>query len=78
MNTADAAIENALSVVARSRDMRERALERRRELQRRTEVIITRPLYVRKMRKNKEVEHARFKRNRWTCSTSLFLRIFRT
>ncbi|NSX85624.1 hypothetical protein G6L86_08490 [Agrobacterium tumefaciens] len=46
MNTADAAIENALSVVARSRDMRERALERRRELQRRTEVIITRPLYV--------------------------------
>jgi len=26
--------------------MRERALERRRELQRRTEVIITRPLYV--------------------------------
>lgn len=46
MNTADATIENALSVVARSRDMRERALERRRELQRRTEVIITRPLYV--------------------------------
>lgn len=46
MNTADATIANALSVVARSRDMRERALERRRELQRRTEVIITRPLYV--------------------------------
>ncbi len=46
MNTSDAAIENALSVVARSRDLRERALERRRELQRRTEVIITRPLYV--------------------------------
>lgn len=46
MNAADAAIENALSAVARSRDMRERALERRRELQRRTEVIITRPLYV--------------------------------
>ncbi|MEE9984418.1 hypothetical protein [Agrobacterium pusense] len=46
MNTADATIENALTVVARSRDMRERALERRRELQRRTEVIITRPLYV--------------------------------
>ena len=46
MNTSDAAIENALSVVARSRDKRERALERRRELQRRTEVIITRPLYV--------------------------------
>ncbi|SCY50372.1 hypothetical protein [Rhizobium sp. NFACC06-2] len=52
MNTADAAIENALSVVARSRDMRERALERRRELQRRTEVIITRPLYV--LKKNEE------------------------
>ncbi|KJF66593.1 MULTISPECIES: hypothetical protein [Rhizobium] len=46
MNAADATIENALSVVARSRDMRERALERRRELQRRTEVIIARPLYV--------------------------------
>jgi hypothetical protein len=52
MNTADAPIENALSVVARSRDMRERALERRRELQRRTEVIITRPLYV--LKKNEE------------------------
>ena len=51
MNTADAAIENALSVVARSRDMRERALERRRELQRRTEVIVTRPLYV--LKKNR-------------------------
>ncbi|MDS7597133.1 hypothetical protein [Agrobacterium tumefaciens] len=42
----DSTIENALSVVARSQDMRERALERRRELQRRTEVITTRPLYV--------------------------------
>ncbi len=50
MNTSDVTIENALSVVARSRDMRERALERRRELQRRTEVIVTRPLYV--LRKN--------------------------
>lgn len=50
MKTADVTIENALSVVARSRDMRERALERRRELQRRTEVIITRPLYVLKKR----------------------------
>lgn len=50
MNTSDVTIENALSVVSRSRDMRERALERRRELQRRTEVIVTRPLYV--LRKN--------------------------
>ena len=46
MNTSDAAIENALSVVARAPAMRERARVRRRELQRRTEVIITRPLYV--------------------------------
>ena len=46
----DMTIENALSAVARSQDMRERALERRRELQRRTEVITARPLYVLKKR----------------------------
>jgi len=50
MNRPDITIENALSVVARSQSMRERALERRRELQRRTEVITTRPLYVLKKR----------------------------
>lgn len=46
MNTADAAIENALSLVEKSRSLRERALERRRELQKRTEVITTKPLYI--------------------------------
>ena len=46
MNTADAAIENALSLVAQSRSLRERALERRRELQKRTVVITTKPLYI--------------------------------
>ncbi|MBB3947835.1 hypothetical protein GGQ73_003808 [Rhizobium skierniewicense] len=46
MTTADKTIENALSLVAQSRSLRERALERRRELQRRTEVITVKPLYI--------------------------------
>ncbi len=46
MTATDKTIENALSLVAQSRSLRERALERRRELQRRTEVIIIKPLYI--------------------------------
>ncbi|XUY28150.1 hypothetical protein RMR21_007385 [Agrobacterium sp. rho-8.1] len=46
MTTTDKTIENALSLVAQSRSLRERALERRREFQRRTEVLTVKPLYI--------------------------------
>ncbi|GAK70841.1 hypothetical protein [Agrobacterium rubi] len=46
MTATDKTIENALSLVAQSRSLRERALERRRELQRRTEVLTIKPLYI--------------------------------
>ncbi len=46
MTAAEKAIENALTLVAQSRSLRERAQERRRELQKKTEVITTRPLYI--------------------------------
>lgn len=46
MTAADKTIENAMSIVAQSRSLRERALERRRELQRRTEVMTIKPLYI--------------------------------
>ncbi|WP_320200053.1 hypothetical protein RMR16_005140 [Agrobacterium sp. rho-13.3] len=46
MTAADKTIENALSLVAQSRSLRERALERRRELQKRTEMMIARPVYI--------------------------------
>lgn len=46
MTAADKIIENAMSIVAQSRSLRERALERRRELQRRTEVMTIKPLYI--------------------------------
>lgn len=46
MTAADKTIEHAMSVVAQSRSLRERALERRRELQRRTEVMTIKPLYI--------------------------------
>ena len=46
MTAAEKAIENALTLVAQSRSLRERAQERRRELQKKTEFITTRPLYI--------------------------------
>ena len=46
MTAANKTIENAMSIVAQSRSLRERALERRRELQRRTEVMTIKPLYI--------------------------------
>ena len=46
MTAADKTIENALSLVAQSRSLRERALERRRELQKRTEMMVARPVYI--------------------------------
>ena len=46
MTAADKTIENAMSIVAQSRSLRERALERRRELQRRIEVLTIKPLYI--------------------------------
>ncbi|KIP99155.1 hypothetical protein RU07_21120 [Agrobacterium tumefaciens] len=46
MTAADKTIENAMSIVAQSRSLRERAMERRRELQRRTEVMTIKPLYI--------------------------------
>lgn len=46
MTAAEKAIENALTLVAQSRSLRERAQERRRELQKKTEIITTRPLYI--------------------------------
>lgn len=46
MTAAEKTIENAMSIVAQSRSLRKRALERRRELQRRTEVMTIKPLYI--------------------------------
>lgn len=46
MTAAEKAIENALTLVAQSRSLRERSQERRRELQKKTEIITTRPLYI--------------------------------
>jgi hypothetical protein len=46
MPAADKTIEQALSLVAQSRSLRERALERRRELQRRTEYMTAKPVYI--------------------------------
>ncbi|KQO81287.1 hypothetical protein [Rhizobium sp. Leaf262] len=46
MTAADKTIEHAMSLVAQSRGLRERALERRRELQRRAEQVTTKPLYI--------------------------------
>jgi len=46
MTAADKTIEHAMSLVAQSRSLRERALERRRELQRRTEMMTAKPLYI--------------------------------
>lgn len=46
MTAADKTIEHAMSLVAQSRNLRERALERRRELQRRTEFMTIKPLYI--------------------------------
>jgi len=46
MPAADKTIEKALSLVAQSRSLRERALERRHELQRRTEYMTAKPVYI--------------------------------
>jgi hypothetical protein len=46
MPAADKTIEQALSLVAQSRSLRERALERRRELQRLTEYMTAKPVYI--------------------------------
>ncbi|WP_416408690.1 hypothetical protein [Agrobacterium rosae] len=46
MPAADKTIEQALTLVAQSRSLRERALERRRELQRRTEYMTVKPVYI--------------------------------
>ncbi len=46
MTAAEQAIENALTLVAQSRSLRQRTEERRRELRRKTEILTTRPLYI--------------------------------
>lgn len=46
MTAANETIEHAMSLVAQSRSLRERALERRRELQRRAEMVTVKPLYI--------------------------------
>ncbi len=46
MTTADTAIENARKLIAQSRSLRERTEARRRELQKKTEVLTVRPLYI--------------------------------
>ncbi|NTJ42471.1 hypothetical protein G6L28_07640 [Agrobacterium larrymoorei] len=46
MTRADVAIQDALNVVAKSRDLRERAEARRRELQRKTEFMTAKPIYI--------------------------------
>lgn len=46
MHRSESVIENALSVVAQTRALRERALERRRELQKRADTLTTKPAYI--------------------------------
>lgn len=45
MTTSERSIEQALALVAQSRNLRERAEERRRDLRRKTEMM-AKPLYI--------------------------------
>ncbi|MDQ1186218.1 hypothetical protein QE435_004360 [Rhizobium sp. SORGH_AS 787] len=45
MTTSERSIEQALALVAQSRNLRERAEERRRDLRRKTEMM-SKPLYI--------------------------------
>lgn len=55
MNAADKTIEHAMSLVAQSRSLRERALERRRELQRQTEMMVAKPVYILKKKGGRQL-----------------------
>jgi len=55
MNAADRTIEHAMSLVAQSRSLRERALERRRELQRRAEMVTAKPVYILKKKGGRQL-----------------------